>query len=526
MALHCLQLRALRLAAPLEDVVLVERTHIVEPHEAGQLVLGGRHLCDGIEGAGTLVSPHLLQLSAGSHEHTQRVGLHIVESHEGAVVVVGHVVDCLHIAHRLHLAHLAVGEICHHLLRRHLVVVVLSVGHHLDGECLSDDMGEAHGGVVHEHLYAFAEQLSAAVPHDGVAVHRHAGVLGVEDEGVADRLHVVAEGAHLAEGMHLAVYGVGIDVEGIDLHRVGMHPEGILLGVVHRHGVLCGEAIARRLVVLQEIAGKGVLALLVDIHHIAASRTHAVLDIVEAVAGDGLALVLQHRPAEELRLVGLGVVISVLGVHHTGTGDDLGGSHHVRLRLVDIVVERIGGDKVLAAAQFHIVDKLRLAGLGMVFAPVGHELALAVDERTALEEVCHTVEAVVVEAVGAQCLLAVVEHHVLSGTHHLHLSVILRPLAVEGKGVALLEVHMSESPHGVGALVEISTVAGEPRPLVEEGHLALEDLCVGVLAIEVVIQLVGMDQVHAVALGAFLVLRLPLALGSLHRLDQTKPKEA
>ena len=56
------------------------------------------------------------------------------------------------------------------------------VRHLLDGESLSDDMRPMNGGVLHEHLYLLAKQLLVDVPHNRVAIHRHAGVLGVIDK--------------------------------------------------------------------------------------------------------------------------------------------------------------------------------------------------------------------------------------------------------------------------------------------------------------------------------------------------------
>ncbi len=48
---HSLELRAALLSPPVEDVVLVERAHIVEPRELLQTVLVGRYLRDGRDGA-------------------------------------------------------------------------------------------------------------------------------------------------------------------------------------------------------------------------------------------------------------------------------------------------------------------------------------------------------------------------------------------------------------------------------------------------------------------------------------------
>ena len=71
------------------------------------------------------------------------------------------------------------------------------IGHLLSREGLSDDVGAVDSGVTHVHLDEFAEQLLVLVPHNGVFVHGHAGVLRVVHQGVADSLHVGSVRAYL-----------------------------------------------------------------------------------------------------------------------------------------------------------------------------------------------------------------------------------------------------------------------------------------------------------------------------------------
>ena len=81
---------------------------------------------------------------------------------------------------------------------------------------------------------------------------------------------------------------------------------------------------------------------------------------------------------------------------------------------------------------------------------------------------------------------------------------------------------MAESLHGIGCLIEIGTVASEMAPLMEERHLTLQDLRIGIGPIHVVAQLISVQQEDTLSL-----LTLPgRLLGSLHGLNQTKPKEA
>ena len=95
-----------------------------------------------------------------------------------------------------------------------------TVWHLLDRERLTDDMGKTDGGVCHISSDFLTEHLSVGIPDNRILIHRHTGILGIEDQGIADSLHVVAEGTDMRIGMHLAIYRIGIDIESIDAHGI------------------------------------------------------------------------------------------------------------------------------------------------------------------------------------------------------------------------------------------------------------------------------------------------------------------
>ena len=97
------------------------------------------------------------------------------------------------------------------------------VRHLLDGESLSDDMSPVDGRVFHIHPYLLAEELLVHIPYYRVAIHDHTRVQGVIYQGVAHRLHIDSIGAYMVVGVYLAIYRVGIDVEGKDLKCVCVH---------------------------------------------------------------------------------------------------------------------------------------------------------------------------------------------------------------------------------------------------------------------------------------------------------------
>lgn len=178
------------------------------------------------------------------------------------------------------------------------------------------------------------------------------------------------------------------------------------------------------------------------------------------------------------------------------------------LRLAGIVIESVGGDVGVFAAHTHIVVEDSLAGLKIVLSPVSHELVLAVLEHTALKEVSVVVESVVVEAVGSEHLLAVGQHHIVACRHTLLHAVVVGIAGSERERVALTEAHVAEGLHRVGLLKEVGTVAPELGTLVAEVDTSLGYLRIGVHAIVVKLEFIGMDEINLLILAFGLVLLL------------------
>ena len=104
----------------------------------------------------------------------------------------------------------------------------------------------------------------------------------------------------------------------------------------------------------------------------------------------------------------------------------------------------------------------------MIFSPVGNQSVLTVDERTSVKEVRHVIQAVEIQTIRLQGLSSMVQYHIPAGMHHLHHTIIFSPLAGKRQGIPLTVMHMTESLHRVGSLIEIGTVAGEMTSLVHE----------------------------------------------------------
>ena len=391
---------------------------------------------------------------------------------------------------------LEVGE---HLLGGNLVVVRL-VRHLLDGEGVVDDVGMVDDGVLHEHLDGVADELLTVVPDDGVVVHGHAGVEGVVDEGVADGLDVDAVCAHLVVGVDLAVDGVGVDVEGEDLERVGVHEERVALGVVDGDGTVGTHGIAERVAVLAVVAGELVLVDGIDVDDVVIGLADARLLVVpDAVADEHLALVAEDGAIEEAGPLVAGVVVAALGVDMAASRSDVGWSDNLGHAGMGVVVERVSGEVHVGGAHLDVEVEDGNLRIGIILAPVGDEVGLAVDHLAALEEVGVVVEAVEVQAVGIEGRLAVAQLNVIAGHSHLVVAVVVSIVAEEREGVALIHFDMAEGLEGVGGLVEIGTVAMEGGSFVAELDLAVEDLGFGV-DVAVVTEAVGMYEVDVLVL--------------------------
>lgn len=185
-----------------------------------------------------------------------------------------------------------------------------------------------------------------------------------------------------------------------------------------------------------------------------------------------------------------------------------------------IIIQGIGGNYILATAQLDIVDKLCLTGLGMILTPVGDQTILAIDERTTIKEVCHVVQSVEIQTVGTQSLTTVMQHHILAGMHHLHLTIIISSVTSERQGIALSVMHMSESLYRIRSLIEISTITGKMTALMREGNLSLYNLSIRIVTIHIITEFISMQQIDAVSVRTLLA----TLFRGLHGLYQTKPK--
>ena len=138
--------------------------------------------------------------------------------------------------------------------------------------------------------------------------------------------------------MYLAVDGVRADVECEDFKGVGMHEKRVLLRIVDGDGTLGGHCIACRVIVFTVVACHHVLVDGIVVHHVPIGIVGAIGGImVDTVANEDASLVADDGAAEELRLLCLGVVETVLAINVAGARRDVRWSYDMRHRCLRVV---------------------------------------------------------------------------------------------------------------------------------------------------------------------------------------------
>ena len=244
--------------------------------------------------------------------------------------------------------------------------------------------------------------------------------------------------------------------------------------------------------------------------------------MIERIARNGLVAIHDGGASEELRAVRTRVEVSVGGVYDALLRTHRRRSGDVSHRCSRVVMERIRSDMVMTAEHLHRIEERSLTCYGVILAPVTHQTVLSVHEFSSFEEVGVLVNAVIVERIGVKRLRTMLQHHIVSGMHHLLSSVIVGIVAGHGERVALLEAHVSERFHGVCLLKEVGAVAPKLGSGMREMHLSFQYLRIRNAAILVVSQLIRMDEIHTfVCLPALFLL-----VWRRHSREQAEAKKA
>ena len=87
------------------------------------------------------------------------------------------------------------------------------------------------------------------------------------------------------------------------------------------------------------------------------------------------------------------------------------------------------------------------------------------------------------------------QHHVTVCVAYLVVTIIVCSVASHSEGVTLTHPNMTKSLKGVGALIEVSAVTRQVHTFMKERHVTSEELGIGVHAVYVVREFIGMTQI-------------------------------
>ena len=87
------------------------------------------------------------------------------------------------------------------------------------------------------------------------------------------------------------------------------------------------------------------------------------------------------------------------------------------------------------------------------------------------------------------------QHHIIAGTCHLLVTIVVGIVAKQREGITLIHLHMTESLERVAGLIEIGTVAIQTSSLMSEVNLTIKDGSIGILSL-IVVQHIGMHQIY------------------------------
>ena len=138
-----------------------------------------------------------------------------------------------------------------------------------------------------------------------------------------------------------------------------------------------------------------------------------------------------------------------------------------------VVIKGIGGEIELRAFHLHIEVKHRHLGFRVILSPVRSQRGLSIHHFSTLEEISIIVQTVEIEGVGIEGGLTVFEHHIITGSRHLLVTIVIGIVGYQRQGITLIHLYVSKSLKRIAGLVEISTVTIETGTDMGKLHLAI-----------------------------------------------------
>ena len=280
-----------------------------------------------------------------------------------------------------------------------------------------------------------------------------------------------------------------------------MHEQRVALRVVDGYGTIRTQRKTGILVVLAIVTCKFILVYRIHIHHVAEGLAKALFAIVvNTISHHHLTLVRENRAVHQTSTVVLGIIIALLGIDMALSRGDIRRTNNMSQRQTGVVIKSIGSEEELGTLHLHIVIEYRHFALGVIFSPVGGKRSLTVNHLSTLKEVGIIIQTVVIKAIGIKSGLLMLQHHIITGTSHLLVTIVISIIAQQRERIALVHLHMSERLERIAGLIEIGTIAIQSGTLMCKMYLTIQNGGIGILQL-VVMQHIGMHQIHTCILS-------------------------
>ena len=392
-----------------------------------------------------------------------------------------------------------------------------------------------------------ATNLILIVPHHRIAHERSQGIACRIDERVADALQVAAIITHTMVGMHIAqrivVFGhdavdhqlgvakridglgmtqcVGQDMidDGIGTQRIGMQVERIAAAELHSQGMACDVTHLGHRVALDVV---GIVALhrhiveSIDGVDVAPGLSITFLHIIEQCVGYRISSgTFDPRTFVEVGKFGLCIEMPSACMYCRRVVDNARRTQHSCQIVSEIVAKRVAEKHELGSENLVvgiIVGRWHAAHtLPLIVAFVGSALHIVLEESQFLlwiipadqtaqmhQRIDHNSPVGIVSLlhltivghitrveVGVGRLAAMDQMHIVVEFAKHRIAVVEHRVAIDEERIALPHLHIAESSHRVGVLVEIGRIAIHIARVLSELHITTQGLSVGILALVV-----------------------------------------
>ena len=316
----------------------------------------------------------------------------------------------------------------------------------LHGKSLVYDMNPVYGGIIQINFNHLSQYLLPSVPYDRIAIHRDTGITRIEHQRVANRLDIHTVRTHLVVAPDFAVHAIGIHVESVHLERIGVHVHRITLRIIYSYRTIRRHGITGTVVIVTIISCQHVLINLVGVDHITETFSHTGLAVIIQTVAHHLASLVGHNgTVEQDGFLCLSIVKARLGINMIVAAVDIGRTDNLCHTRLGIIVQRIGNQRKLRVLQLHIIIKHGLVRRRTILPPIGSQHIVLVYQPSSFEKISQFIQAVVIETVRIEFGFTMCQYHIVADTSQLVQTVIQQHVAHQIQCIPLYHLHMPES---------------------------------------------------------------------------------